>query len=65
MVALAAAFPAFPASINAGDIYLLESDPVVVTPYSKGTLFFTLEADDPAQALKMVNLGVRLIVLDS
>jgi hypothetical protein len=63
--ALAATFPAFPAAITAGDLYLLESDPVEVTPYSKGTLFFTLEADNPTDALKMVNLGVRLIVLDS
>lgn len=63
--AFTAVFPAFPASITAGDLYLIESDTVDVSDYSKGTVFFTLQAADPSAGLRMTNLGVRLIVLDS
>jgi hypothetical protein len=60
-----ASFPAFPASISPGDLYLVESSPIDATVFSKGTVFFTLQSDNPSAGLKMVNLGVRLIVLDN
>jgi len=57
----ASTFPAFPATINAGDFYYVESVVELdLEAYSRGVVSYTLEADNPSPALRMINTGIRL-----
>ena len=64
-VASTFAFPAFPASITAGDVYYVQSTQALsLDSYSRGTVLFTLQAASPTAALKLVNAGVLLVLAD-
>lgn len=61
VAAAALVFPAFPVTVSAGDIYLLETTvPVSLAGYSQGTALWQISADAPSAALRMVNTGIRL-----
>jgi len=56
------ALPAFPAIVNAGDVYYIESAvDIVVSAASRGQINYTLELDSPADPLKMISTGIILI----
>ncbi|GAG90703.1 unnamed protein product, partial [marine sediment metagenome] len=59
----ALAFPSFPVSITAGDVYLLETTiSVPLTGYSEGTVLWKITGDNPSKQLRMLNTGIRLVL---
>jgi hypothetical protein len=54
-------FPAFPSSVVAGNVYLVESVVELdLDGYSRGIIAYTLEAATPSPELRMINTGIRL-----
>jgi hypothetical protein len=59
----AGSFPAFPSSVSAGDVYLIESDDEYeLDGFTKGTIMFTVGANKPSTELRMINVGIRLFL---
>ena len=54
-------FPAFPALVSAGDVYLIESvTAIALVGFSRGNISFRILASNPTKELRLVNAGFRL-----
>jgi hypothetical protein len=57
-------FPNFPALVTAGDVYLVESVVAFsLTGMSRGTIFYTLNADNPSPEFRLLTTGIRLALV--